>query len=92
MFMRKDKHPVFRKEIVHWYDSNPACYLLIFMMFIVFLFGVAGISVSRENAEYHGYAWITILLVVMSVGIIVSTTTRLAKRYADRFSKTDTLN
>jgi hypothetical protein len=92
MIMRQDKHPVFRKEIVPWYNSNPACFLLIFVMFIVFLFGVSGISVSRENAEYHGYAWIAVLLVVMSIGIIVSATIRLAKRYADRFSKTDTLN
>ena len=90
--MRQDKHPVFRKEIVHWYDSDPVCYLLILVMIIVFLFGIAGISVSRENAEYHGYAWIAALLVVMSVGIIVSTTIRLVKRYADRSSKTDTLN
>ena len=90
--MRQDKHPVFRKEIVHWYDSDPACYLLILVMIIVFLFGIAGISVSRENAEYHGYVWIAALLIVMSAGIIVSTTIRLAKRYADRFSKTDTLN
>jgi len=90
--MRQDKHPVFRKEIVHWYDSDPACFFLLFVMFIVCLFGVAGISVSRENAEYHGYTWIAVLLVVMSVGIIVSATIRLAKRYADRFSKTDTLS
>ena len=89
--MRQNKH-LFRKEIVHWYDSDPVCYLLIFMMFIVFLFGIAGISVSRENAEFYGYAWIAVLLMVTSIGIIVSTTIRLAKRYADRFSKTDTLN
>jgi hypothetical protein len=91
MTSRQDKH-LFRKEIIHWYNSNPACLFLIFVMFIVLLFGVAGISVSRENEEYHGYAWIAVLLMVTSIGIIVSTTIRMVKRYADRFSKTDTLN
>jgi len=79
--------PVFRKEIVRWYDSDPACFVIIFFMFLVLLFGVAGISVARENLEYHEHIWVAILLVVMSGGVIVSTTIRLAKRYANRFSK-----
>ena len=91
MTSRQDKH-LFRKEIIHWYNSNPVYLFLILVMFIVFLFGVAGISVSRENTEYHGNAWIAVLLMVMSMGVIVSTTIRLVKRYSDRFSKTDTLN
>jgi len=85
--MRIDQNPLFRKVIVPWYDSEAACFIVIFFMFLIFLFGFAGISVARENIEYHEHVWIPVLLVVMSGGIIISTTIRLIKRYARRFSK-----
>ncbi|MBW1726315.1 MAG: hypothetical protein JRJ62_01795 [Deltaproteobacteria bacterium] len=76
--MRIDQNPLFRKVIVPWYDSEAACYIVIFFMFIVFLFGVAG---------FHEHVWVPVLLMVMSGGVIISTTTRLIKRYSRRFSK-----
>jgi len=85
--MRIDQNPLFRKVIVPWYDSETACFIVIFFMFLIFLFGFAGIPVARENIEYHEHVWIPVLLVVMSGGIIISTTIRLIKRYARRFSK-----
>jgi len=85
--MRIDQNPLFRKVIVPWYDSEAACYIVIFFMFLVFLFGFAGISAARENIEYHEHVWVPVLLVVMSVGVIISTTIRLIKRYSRRFSK-----
>jgi hypothetical protein len=85
--MRIDQNPLFRKVIVPWYDSEAACYMVIFFMFLVFLFGVAGISASRENIEYHDHVWVPVLLMVMSGGVIISTTIRLIKRYSRRFSK-----
>ena len=85
--MRQDQNPVFRKEIIPWYDSDPACFLMILFMLLVVLFGVAGISVARENVEYHGYAWVAVLLVVMSGAVIISSVVRLLKRYAHRFSE-----
>lgn len=85
--MRIDQNPMFRKVIVPWYDSETACLIVIVFMFLVFLFGFAGISVAREQVEYLEYIWIAILLVIMSGAVIVSTTARLVKRYAQRFSK-----
>jgi len=85
--MRIDQSPLFRKVIVPWYDSEAACYIVIFFMFIVFLFGVAGISASRENIEFHEHVLVPVLLMVMSGGVIISTTSRLIKRYSRRFSK-----
>jgi hypothetical protein len=85
--MRIDQNPLFRKVIVPWYDSEAACYIVIFIMFIVFLFGVAGISASRENIEFHEHVWLPVLLMVMSGGVIISTTIRLIKRVSRRFSK-----
>ena len=85
--MRIDQNPLFRKVIVPWYDSLSACYIVIFFMILVFLFGFAGISASRENLAYHEHVWVPVLLVLMSGGVITSTTIRLIKRYSRRFSK-----
>jgi len=85
--MRIDQNPLFRKAIIPWYDSEAVCIGVIVFMIIVFFFGVVGISVVRENAEYHGYVWIAVLLVVMSAAVIFSTTIRLIKRHARRYSK-----
>ena len=85
--MRIDQNPLFRKVIVPWYDSESACYIVIFIMVLVFLFGFAGISGTRENIAYHEYVWVPVLLVLMSGGVIISTTIRLIKRYSRRFSK-----
>jgi nitrogen fixation/metabolism regulation signal transduction histidine kinase len=85
--MRIDQNPLFRKTIIPWYDSEAVCIVVIVFMMIVFFFGVVGISVARENSEYHGYVWIAVLLVVMSAAVIFSTIIRLIKRHARRYSK-----
>ena len=85
--MRIDQNPVFRKAIVPWYDSETACMILIVFMFLVCLFGFAGISVARANVEYNQYIWIAVLLVVLSGVVIISTTIRLIKRFTSRHSK-----
>ncbi|MEJ2656013.1 MAG: hypothetical protein P8012_02305 [Desulfobacterales bacterium] len=85
--MRIDQNPLFRKSIIPWYDSEAACIGIIIFMIIVFFFGCIGISVAREEAEFHGYVWIAVLLVVLSGGVILSTTVRLIKRHTRRSSK-----
>jgi uncharacterized membrane protein len=85
--MRIDQNPLFRKTIISWYDSEAVCIGLIIFMIFVFFFGVIGISVARENGAYQGYVWIAVLLVVMSAGVIFSTTFRLIKRHSRRYSK-----
>jgi len=85
--MRLEKNPVFRKVIVPWYDSETLCFILIFLMFLVFLFSVEGILVASEKIEYLGCVWVPILLVVMSGTVIISITIRLARRYFKRFSE-----
>ena len=85
--MRIDQNPLFRKSISPWYDSEAICIGIIIFMLIVFVFGCIGISVAREEAEFHGYVWIAVLLVVMSAAVIFSTIIRLIKRHARRYSK-----
>lgn len=85
--MRIDQNPVFRKSFIPWYDSETACIIVIIFMLVVFLFGVAGISVAHENVIYQEEIWIAVLLVVMSGWVLLTTTIRLMKRYIRRSSK-----
>ena len=80
--MRLDqRNPVYRKVIVPWWDSEVACLLVIIFMFIVFLFGMMGISVAHESLEYRPFVWVPVTVVVLSAFVILSTTIRLIRRY-----------
>ncbi len=85
--MRYDQRPVHRKLIVPWYDSETLCFIQIMVMLMVLLFALAGISVASQNDAHQSHIWLPILLVIMSTGVIVSTSIRLVKRYRYRFSK-----
>ena len=85
--MPLDQNPLFRKVIAPWYDTEKACYIVIVFMFLVLLFGIAGISAASEKTEYNNYIWVPVLLVVMSAVVIVSISIRLIKRYVRQCSK-----
>ena len=85
--MRLDEKPLFKKAPVPWYETERACFLLIIAMFILFLFGFAGVSVAYENAEYGEYLPMPVLLIILSGTIIVSTVVRLIRRYIERLSE-----
>ena len=85
--MRIDQNPLFRKSFIPWYDSETACIIVIIFMIAVFLFGFAGISVVHEDVRYQEEIWVAVLLVVMSGGVLFTTTIRLIKRYIRRSSK-----
>jgi len=78
------KSPVFRKAIIPWHHSKIAYAITIFFMLIVFLFGLAGISVARKNIAFNDYIWVPIVLVVLSGGVIFFNILRLIKRRAAR--------
>jgi uncharacterized membrane protein len=83
--MHLDQSLVFRKAVVPWYDSNTACLITAACMFIVFLFAVNGIYLSRQNTEYWGYQWLPGLLAALSLTVLVSTLTRLIiRRYSEK--------
>jgi hypothetical protein len=85
--MRYDEKPIYRKLIVPWYDNQKICLLLILLMFLVFLFALAGISIAGESPKHRPMIWLPILLLVMSASVIISTAVRLIKRIRYRFSK-----
>jgi len=73
------QNPVFRRTISPWYDTEIACIAVAIVMFLTFLFGVAGISVARSASEL----WIPLLITLLSAEVLVSTAVRLVRRYTD---------
>ena len=78
------RSPVFRKAIIPWYHSKTAYGISITFMLLVFLFGLAGISVAREKIQYSGYIWVPIVLVVLSGAIAIANTIRLIRRHTSK--------
>ena len=85
--MRYDEKPIYRKLIVPWYDTQKTCLLVILLMFLVFLFALAGVSIAGEIPEHRTKIWLPILLLVMSASVIITTAVRLIKRIRYGFSK-----
>lgn len=75
------KIPVFRKTANPWYQSKMVYALTITFMVIVLLFGLVGISVTREIEQYHDHVWVPVVLVVLSAGVMISAVIRLIKRH-----------
>jgi len=55
--------------------------LTISFMVLVLLFGLVGISVTREIEQYHNYVWVPVVLVVLSTGVMISAIIRLIRRH-----------
>ncbi len=76
--------PVYRKVIIPWYDSDPACKILIGFMVLVFLFGIMGIYIAHGTIAYREFIWVPALLVLLSLGTSISAAIRLISRNANR--------
>jgi hypothetical protein len=79
--------PMFRKAIYPFYDSEKACIIIFIVMLLILLFGIAGMSAAREEAQYAGHIWVPALLSALSLAVLISTSVRLIKHYRDRISK-----
>ena len=79
--MPSNKIPVFRKVVNPWYQSKMVYGLTITFMLLVLLFGLVGISVTREIEQYHNHVWVPVVLVVLSAGVMVSAIIRLIRRH-----------
>jgi len=85
--MALPKSPVFRRPTIPWYHSKTAYLVVMAFMFLVLLFASVGISMARANAEYRGYVWLPLLLLVLSASVLAATTWRLIKRLLSRDSR-----
>jgi hypothetical protein len=79
--MLSNKIPVFRKFVNPWYQSKIVYGIAIAFMMLVLLFGLVGISVTREIEQHHNYVWVPVVLVVLSAGVMVSAIIRLIRRH-----------
>ena len=79
--MPSNKIPVFRKAANPWYQSKMEYGLTITFMLLALLFGLVGISVTREIEQYHDYVWVPVVLVVLSTGVMISAIIRLIRRH-----------
>ncbi len=79
--MPSSKTPVFRKIATPWYQSKTVYGLTIAFMLLVLVFGLVGISVTREVEQYHNYVWIPLVLVVLGAGVMISAIIRLIRRH-----------
>ena len=77
--MPSNKIPVFRKSTTPWYQANMVYGLTIAFVLFVVLFGLVGISVTREIEQYHEYVWVPVVLVVLSTGVMISAIIRLIR-------------
>jgi len=84
--MRAGKAPLFRNVIVSWYDADMVCYSVVALMAVVLIFSILGVAAAGEVPEYRGYAWVPLLLAVMSAGVLVSMIVRLFRRNTNRSS------
>jgi len=85
--MRLDQHPVFRRAIIAWYDSETVCLLVIILMSFTFWIGFAGILTAREKIEYYDFVWVPVIIVLLSGCVIIATAIRLIKRNISRLQE-----
>jgi hypothetical protein len=78
--MQLDQNPFFRKAITPWYDSNFACWTLIFIMIFVFAFAIAGVFVSSANPNFHEHVWFPGFLAFLSLFLVIKIFFRLKRR------------
>lgn len=83
--MKTERTLVHRKSVTPWYDTEAACYMTLFILFLFIMFAFAGISVSYERTEFQAYAKIPVIVLSMSAYATLSVIIRLARRYINRF-------
>jgi len=85
--MQLDQNPVFRRIISPWYDSTTACWIVLAIMTLVFIFATVGIAVAQQNLEFRSHLWLPLALMLLSGSVIVSTLFRLLKRRSRKGSR-----
>ncbi len=79
--------PIFRKVVYPFYDTETACIIIIITMLLIILFGITGIVVAIENAQFSDYIWVPVFIVFLSSLVFISELIRYIKHHIDRTSR-----
>ncbi len=79
--MVSNKISISRKTAKPWYQSKIVYAVTIVFMLAVLLFGLVGISVTREIEQYRDYAWVPIILILLSAGVMIGAIIRLVRHW-----------
>ncbi len=82
--MKLDKGNFFKKIIIPWYDSYPACWVLILLSTLVLIFALTGIEVTITNEPFRDYLWFPTLLASLAFMFIISVIFRIIYRNINR--------
>ncbi len=85
--MLLDQKPLYRKIIIVWYDSEAVCFLTLIFLLAVFVFAYFGIQTALYTPEYQTYVWIPGTVAGMSIGVMISITIRLIRRFFQQREK-----
>jgi len=85
--MQLDSNPFFRKPITPWYDSSFACWILILIMLVVFVFAIFGIIISSNHQAFEKHVWFPGVLAFLSLFLVIKIFLRLRKRYQQPVTK-----
>lgn len=78
--MQLDQNPFFRKTITPWYDSNPACWILIVLMLLVGGFALAGMAVASAEPAFTPHTWFPGMLLFLSFFLVLKVFFRIRRR------------
>ena len=71
--MQIDYNNLYRKKaILPWYNSDIFCFLMSFIMALIFIFSLIGLFFAKEIPQYSDYKIVPIVLSILSA-IMMST-------------------
>lgn len=78
--MHLDKNPFFRKTITPWYDTNPACWIVMGFLFPVFVFALTGIVVTSADPALAEHVWFPGMLAFLAFFLMIKILFRMRRR------------
>ncbi|MEE4364971.1 MAG: hypothetical protein V2J08_13625 [Desulfotignum sp.] len=78
--MHLDQNPFFRKSITPWYDTNPACWVVMGFLLLVFVFALVGMAVASADPALAEHAWFPGMLAFLAFFLTAKIFFRMRRR------------
>ena len=79
--MRLEQNPFFRRTITPWYDTTPACWIVMGFLFLVFVFALAGMAVASADLALEEHAWFPGMLAFLALFLKIKIFFRIRRRF-----------